>query len=227
MPVYNEALNLEAVLEEWMRVLQPASADLRFLVINDGSRDNSAAVLEAMQARHGAFLIVYNRQNAGHGRSCRFGYEEALKLGLEWVFQIDSDGQCDPQYFRHFLENAQDHDCLFGYRKVREDGIARKIISVGCRCATIWATGVDLKDPNVPYRMMRREALQNALTKVPAELDMQNVALSLALKRDPALRWKYVPMVFRARRAGENSIHLLKILRMGWNLLNDLKRVGG
>jgi dolichol-phosphate mannosyltransferase len=225
MPVYNEALNLEAILSEWMPVLQAATPHLRFLAVNDGSRDNSAGILANLQNLYGDRLVAYNRSNTGHGRSCRFGYEQAMELGTEWILQIDSDGQCDPRYFESFQENAESYDCIFGRRTIREDGWMRKVISVGCRLATLAATGADLTDPNVPYRMMRRQAVREALAKVSPEMDMQNVGLSLALKRDRRLRWKYVPMVFRARRAGENSIHLAKILKMGAALMGDLKKI--
>jgi hypothetical protein len=39
------------------------------------------------------------------------------------------------------------------------------------------------------------------------------------------LRWKYVPIHFRARQGGENSINYRKIIRMGLNMLRDLRRV--
>ena len=99
-------------------------------------------------------------------------------------------------------------------------------ISASLRFLTMIATGRDLKDANVPYRLIKRSALQKALPSVPAEFDMQNVALTFALKRDPSLRWAYVPIKFRARQGGTNSINLPKIARMGWRMLLQINKVG-
>ena len=88
------------------------------------------------------------------------------------------------------------------------------------------ATGRDLKDANVPYRLIKRDALHRALPSVPERFDMQNVALTFALKRDPSIRWAYVPIKFRARQGGTNSINLRKIIKMGFRMLMQVNRVG-
>jgi dolichol-phosphate mannosyltransferase len=83
-----------------------------------------------------------------------------------------------------------------------------------------------LKDPNVPYRLMKRVALEKALPSVSKDFDIQNIALTLALKRNPALRWAYVPIRFRARQGGTNSINLRKIIKMGFTMLMQVNHVG-
>jgi len=83
-----------------------------------------------------------------------------------------------------------------------------------------------LKDANVPYRLVRTSALKEALSRIPDDFDMQNVALTLRLKRDASLRWKYVPIHFRDRQGGTNSINIRSIARMGWRLLVSLPKIG-
>jgi hypothetical protein len=82
-----------------------------------------------------------------------------------------------------------------------------------------------LKDPNVPYRLLRAKALERALRSIPADFDLQNIALTLALKREEQLRWKHFPIHFRARKGGENSINYRKIVTMGFNFLRDFHRI--
>ncbi len=55
---------------------------------------------------------------------------------------------------------------------------------------------------------------------------MQNVALTITLKRQASLRWKYVPIHFRDRQGGTNSINFRRIASMGWNLLRNLQQIG-
>lgn len=225
MPIYNEAPNIETVLGEWMGCFGLLDVPYRVLALNDGSCDSTAAVLNTLQNCHSAQMRVINKSNSGHGQTCRAGYEMAIEESAPWIFQIDSDGQCDPQFFPQFWNSRNQHDCIFGERKTRDDGMARVFVSFCCRILVwIW-TGAYLQDPNVPYRLMRRDALQRALRIIPPDLDVQNIALSLALKRDPTVRWHLIPIHFRDRQGGTNSIDLRKIVSMGWQMLRDLKRV--
>jgi dolichol-phosphate mannosyltransferase len=226
MPVYNEGANITSVVTEWLNAFRHERIKDRLITVNDGSTDNTLSILQHLQAQSGDRLLVLDKPNSGHGRSCRVGYETALQSGAPWVFQIDSDGQCDPAFFRDFWAERKEADCVFGRRISRGDGAVRRLIQAATRLLTMIATGRDLKDANVPYRLIKREALHKALQRVPSDFDMQNVALTFALKRDPSLRWAYVPIRFRARQGGINSINLSKIIKMGWQMLMEINRVG-
>jgi dolichol-phosphate mannosyltransferase len=224
MPVYNEAANIAAVLEEWFACLRTECPNFILFAVNDGSKDETANVLAALQNELGHRLRVVNKENSGHGLSCREGYELALAEGAEWIFQIDSDGQCDPVFFRAVYANRAQCDCIFGDRRTRDDGLGRVIISRCCRLLLWLATGTYLADPNVPYRLMRAGALRKALRQVPPDFDLQNIGLAFALKQQE-LTWKFFPIHFRARRGGENSINYRKIAKMGINFLRDFRRL--
>lgn len=225
MPIYNEAANISDVIAEWLPVLEKTGVRFEMLTINDGSKDSTLEILNSLAEKYPGKITVLNKQNSGHGRSCRQGYEWALKGPAQWVLQIDSDGQCNPEYFPTFWSQTAEADCVFGSRTTRGDGYARKIISKTCGVLSSLVAGVNVQDANVPYRLMRKTALAEALTKVPADFDVQNIALTVALKRCPNLRWKYVPIHFRNRQGGVNSIDLPKIARMGLAMLKELRRV--
>jgi dolichol-phosphate mannosyltransferase len=225
MPVYNEAANIAAVLSEWFSCLRIVCPNFVLFAVNDGSRDDTAEILASLKDKFGPRLRVINKTNSGHGLTCREGYELALAEGAEWIFQIDSDGQCDPAFFHTLYQNRSEQDCVFGYRRTRDDGLGRVIVSCCCRWALWFVTGTYLTDPNVPYRLMKAKALRKALRKVPADFELQNIGLTFALKQQPYLAWKYFPIHFRARRGGENSINYRKIAKMGINLLRDFRRI--
>ena len=225
IPVYNEAANVGELLREWREALEALSIDYCFITLNDGSTDDTAVKLDEFSATLGSRIDVVHKANSGHGRTCRFGYERALAANFPWVLQIDSDGQCDPIYFAKMWAAREQADCVFGIRVTRDDGLARARISRSLRLSTLLITGRDLRDANVPYRLMRHEVLERALLRVPAEFDIHNVALTLALKRDPSVRWHYEPIRFRDRQGGTNSINVPKIFKMGWNMLRALSGV--
>jgi glycosyltransferase involved in cell wall biosynthesis len=225
MPIYNEEANIGTVLAEWDREFARIGVRGTIFAINDGSRDGTLQILKELESRKPGFVKVFDKANSGHGRSCRFGYDRACESAAEWVLQIDSDGQCDPGYFEQFWNARTDTDCVFGVRRQRDDGFARKLISSACKWLTMLVSGVALTDPNVPYRLMRREVLCEALKRVPADFNIHNVALTVALRRMPQVRWKTVPIRFRDRQGGSNSINIRNILAMGWGLLRSLNRV--
>jgi dolichol-phosphate mannosyltransferase len=226
MPVYNEEANIAAVIMEWLQAFAREQINAHLLAVNDGSRDNTLSILRKLQSQYPDQLLVLDKPNSGHGQSCRVGYESALQKNAPWILQIDSDGQCDPAFFPSFWTKRAEADCVFGLRVTRDDGLVRKIISKGASILTSIVTGRDLKDANVPYRLMKRAALETALPSVPKDFDIQNIALTLALKRDPTLLWSYVPIRFRARQGGTNSINLRKIAQMGFRMLRQIHRVG-
>jgi len=225
MPVYNEAVNVASVVRDWFACLEKLGPSFVFFAINDGSKDETKSILTALGSELGPRLRIVNKQNSGHGRSCREGYELALNQGAAWIFQIDSDGQCDPEFFPAFYREREAHDCIFGQRTSRDDGLGRVLISKCCSLLVSVVTGIIVKDANVPYRLVRATALRGALRKIPADVDLQNIALSVVLKRNSALRWKYFPIHFRARRGGENSINYRKIAMMGVRFLRDFYRI--
>jgi len=225
MPIYNEETNLETVVMEWLNEFNRLGISFVLLAINDGSRDGTAEALQKLAKRYPDQVIPVNKQNAGHGQACRTGYSLAIAQDSIWTFQIDSDGQCDSRFFSSFWEGREEADCIFGRRATRDDGISRSILSGVCRFATSLLSGMDLGDANVPYRLMRTSALKAALPKIPDDFNMQNVALTVALKRDPHLRWKYVSIHFRNRQGGTNSINLRNIAGMGLELLTNLHKI--
>ena len=71
---------------------------------------------------------------------------------------------------------------------------------------------------------MRAGAVRKALRQVPPDFELQNIALTFALKKQESA-WKFLPIHFRARRGGENSINYRKIAKMGIEFLRDFRRL--
>ncbi len=222
MPVYNEQESIASVLEEWHAAVRQMTESFLFILINDGSRDGCGPILDRLASQY-SYVEIIHKENTGHGRSCRVGYERALAQGCQWVLQIDSDGQCDPRYFLKFWEVREGFDCVFGTRTHRGDGFTRAAISKACTLSLWLATGVRCGDANVPYRLLRSEVLAHALTHIPSEFNLQNIALTLWLKRQRNLRWHGIDIHFPERRGGVNSLNSLRAIRTGLAMLRELK----
>jgi dolichol-phosphate mannosyltransferase len=221
MPVYNEKESVETVIREWMPVLREHVKGFVIMAIDDGSKDQSLAVLHKLAAEEPDHVRIITRENRGHGRSCLEGYRWACDSKIPFVFQIDSDGQCNPQYFAKLWSVRMEFDVVYGLRTRRDDGWKRVLASKILLATIFITTGLILRDANVPYRLMKTEKLKDVVEKVPESFFLSNVALAILLMR---AHWKhgYVPIRFRIRHGGEPSVPLGKFRHRAVELIKQI-----
>jgi dolichol-phosphate mannosyltransferase len=222
MPVYDEAQAIGGVVEEWLPILRTATKRFTLCCLDDGSRDASPQLLDTLAAEHPEVGVVH-KPNSGHGDTCREGYRLALDSGAEWIFQIDSDGQCDPAYLLDLWSRRGDGDALFGLRRIRDDGFFRRVVSQVLRAVTWAGSGVWVRDANVPYRLIHRSALAAALDSIPSDFTLVNVALTVQLERQVGIQWQEIH--FRERLGGTTSQRVLAFARQGLEVFRQLRRL--
>jgi dolichol-phosphate mannosyltransferase len=223
IPVYNEQDSIQKVICEWIAELEKWCQNFVVLAIDDGSRDNSLAILCQLHTQYGQRLVVISRPNRGHGQTCLEGYQRAGKLGARFVFQIDSDWQCDPQYFTAFWQARNEALVISGIRTSREDGWKRIIVTKTLRLMLLLAFRVDCPDANVPYRFMRTEAIQGIIRQIPNDFHLANVALSVLLRKDKSVTHAFIPIGFRERYGGEPSVKMQLFGRKAVELYRDIQ----
>jgi glycosyltransferase involved in cell wall biosynthesis len=222
MPVYNEAEAVAGVVREWLPALGAATPRFTLLCVDDGSSDATPAILAQLALDHPEVSLV-RQANAGHGAACLAGYRAALASGAPWVFQLDSDGQCDPRDFPGLWAEREGADALLGLRRRRGDGRGREWISRVLRLVARGVTGVPVPDANVPYRLMRRPALAACLPDVPPGFELANVALAVLLVRRCRVGWREIG--FRVRGGGRSSLRPRRLAAQAWRLVRDLRRL--
>ncbi|MDR3406285.1 MAG: glycosyltransferase family 2 protein [Chthoniobacter sp.] len=225
LPVYNEQAPVRKVISEWFAEIENWTEDFVFLVIDDGSSDGTPAILERLQAQLGPRLEVHRHDNRGHGQSCLEGYRRALERDIPWVFQIDSDGQCDPQYFFRFWRLRKSADVIYGERRQRDDGWRRVVASLVLKVVLLVFGGVWCVDANVPYRLMRTSILRSRIEAIPRDFFLSNVGLAVLLRRDPTVRHASVPIRFRERYGGEPSVAIAQFRSKAFELIGQLRRL--
>ena len=222
MPVYNEEKCIEIVVKEWIDELNRLSLNYKICILNDGSKDNTLKKLTGLKEIH-EHLIIVDKENSGHGQSCILGYKIAIENGADWVFQIDSDGQCDIKYFEYFINHIYaNNTSLFGNRKTRDDGFKRLIISKFVTLFVLIATGVYVKDANVPYRLMPTNQLKNIIHKIPTDFYLANILVSVLLQNEKNIKWKTIH--FKNRIAGTPSVKTFSFIKHGFKLYKQLRK---
>ncbi len=221
MPARNEEAAIGRVVREWWTEVNRHTSSFRFLVLDDGSTDGTPTVLNVLRGELGPRLVVERGRYGGHGQACLAGYRRAAQTGARHVLQIDSDGQCDPQYFAALWSLRGEAVVVYGRRVHRDDGFGRAVVSSVLRLVVRVFTGARCTDPNVPYRLMRTRVIEPFASGIPAEFDLANVGLAVRLAR-AGVPERSVPIGFRKRYGGTPSLRPLGFLSKALRLAKDL-----
>jgi len=225
IPVYNEEECIIKVLDEWTQAVRRENIPTLFIVIDDGSTDHTLERVAnyTFQTRRDDILSIH-QPNQGHGQSCLNGYRKAIELNIPRIFQIDSDGQCDPAFFPSIWQ-ARDQACaIYGKRRYRDDGRARIFISWVLRQFLRMAMRTKLSDTNVPFRLYQSKCMGAALGTIPKTFHLANIAIALLLEPQGFVE---IPIHFRHRQGGEPSVSWIGFARKAIQLRQDLNRLRG
>ncbi|MBQ7563116.1 MAG: glycosyltransferase family 2 protein [Lachnospiraceae bacterium] len=225
IPAYNEEENIETVVNDWYPVIERHSGDntSRLVIINDGSKDSTyEKLLELAETR--PLLMPLTKENGGHGATLIFGYRFAIDNGADYIFQTDSDGQTLPEEFEPFWEQKEAYDMVIGSRKGRQDGTSRVFVTRTLRAVIRLCFHVRVTDANTPFRLMKTETLKRYFALIPENFFLSNVLISVIYAKK-GCRVKYIPITFRPRQGGVNSINMKRIFKIGKQALSDFRRL--
>ena len=230
VPFYNEKDNLPFFINEWESYLN-FNKKLRnkffFIFINDGSTDDSLKQIKN-NIKSLKFKII-SKKNTGHGDSCRFGYNLIINKykNFDYIIQIDSDNQCDPKYIINFyyLIVKKKYKFIFGYRKTRDDGKIRYLISIIMSLILFIKKFLYIKDLNTPYRAMKVSELKKILNIINKninykEIKLFNCVLSYVISKKHKINW--ININFRNRYLGHSKYNFLKMLLMFINFIINI-----
>jgi glycosyltransferase involved in cell wall biosynthesis len=157
-PAYNDAPSLPGLVGTTMAVLREHVEDYEVIVVNDGSYDNTAEVLDELRDRYAPYLrIITHPQNRGYGGALRTGLAAAKK---EFVFYTDGDGQYDVGELPQLLRLCGPATGLVnGFKLERHDPAHRVWIgNVYNFCARLLFR-IRIHDIDCDYRLIRRSLL--------------------------------------------------------------------
>ncbi len=153
IPAYNEAENIETVVEN----LTKNFPQYDYLVVNDGSKDDTLAICK----RRG-FHYMDLPINLGLECGFRAGMKYAYRRGYDYLVQFDADGQHLPEYIAPMYEKIKEgYDIVIGSRFVTEKKpwSSRMMGSRLIAGAIFLTTGQRIKDPTSGMRMYNRKCM--------------------------------------------------------------------
>ena len=225
VPAYNEEGAIRGVVQSVREVLP----NVRIIVIDDGSWDNTAPAAEG-----GGADVFRLPHHLGLGGAVQTGYRFAYEHGYERVVRVDGDGQHNPADIEKLLQamDQGDYDMVSGSRFLEPNGYpARTMRRYGSLIFSwiLWPIlGKRMTDPTSGFVAVNRRALETFSRSFP--LEYPEIEALVVLKRK-ALKFSEVPAKMFPRRSGHSTINswtaAYYITLVQISLLSDVSRGGG
>ena len=199
-PAYNDAGTIPSMVIGAVIAARRITDDFEVVVVNDGSRDATAEVLEELSRMCPALRVIEHPENRGYGAALRTGFASATK---EFVFYTDGDAQYDPRELVDLWERMTPGvDLVNGYKISRSDSLHRIVVGRLYHHALKLLFGLRLRDIDCDFRLMRRSIFE----RVHLEKNSGVICLELMKKvKDAGCRVVEAPVHHFHRAYGKSQ----------------------
>jgi dolichol-phosphate mannosyltransferase len=213
IPAFNEAAVIARAISEAERALAPHFERFEILVVDDGSADATAAVVEHTLPDAPHARLLRHATNRGYGAALRTGFEAAR---YELVGFTDADCQFDLTDLARLAARAADVPVVAGYRADRKDPWRRRLLSRGYNLLARALCGTRVRDVDCALKVFRRGVIADLLPEsrgffVNTEMMTRARQLGLSVAE--------LPVTHRPRAGGESKVSLREVPRTARTLL--------
>jgi len=158
VPAYNEQGNVEELTERVVSVLDSHYTESEILFVDDGSTDDTVAVLERLADDYDRVRVIRFWQNFGKANALDAGFDN---VNGDVVVTMDADLQDDPKPIPDLIGKLDEgYDLVSGWRRDRQSPFFKRLSSKLYNGLTARLTGLELHDLNCGMKAYRREVLQ-------------------------------------------------------------------
>ena len=159
-PAFNDEHTIGGLVRKTLAFLPEHFEDYEVIVVNDGSRDGTGAILEQLRSEFPErFRVVTHETNLGYGGALQSGFAAARK---DLVFYTDGDGQYDPLELRNLIGlMGPSVGFVNGYKLDRSDPWHRIAIGFVYNKFARFVFGIQLRDIDCDFRLIRRSLLDD------------------------------------------------------------------
>ena len=154
VPVFNEEDNLLRVEKELNDYIKIAKFPTKILFVNDGSKDESQALIDEICDRNKTFSFISFKDNRGLSAAIKAGFDV---VDTELVGYIDSDLQTTPEDFNLLLMEIEDYDLVTGVRANRKDSFVKNMSSKIANGIRRSFTHDGMDDTGCPLKVIKTE----------------------------------------------------------------------
>lgn len=216
IPTYNEREDIGPLIREILALhVEP---ELSVLVVDDNSPDGTAAAVAEISRLEPRVHLLLRREKRGRGLAGIAGFKEALRMGADFVVEMDGDGSHQPASIPSLLAAAEDKDVVLGSRFVEggkdaDRPLSRRLVTVLVSSFIRRLFSVPVRDVSSGFRAFRREALE-AIALDSVESTGPSVVLEILYRAHRlGLGIGEVPIVFIDRKKGKTKLTGLTLWR--------------
>ncbi len=218
IPVYNEQAGLEQLYARLYPALDALGRSYEIIFVDDGSRDNSVALLrEQFQKRPDVTRVVVFAGNFGQHNAILAGFAQVRG---QHIVTLDADLQNPPEEIGNLLaEMDKGHDYVGTIRQMRQDSILRRWPSKVLNLIRERTTSIQITDQGCMLRAYSRQVV-DAINQCP-EVNTFIPALAYLFARNPT----EIPVKHEERAAGESKYSMYRLLRLNFDLMTGFSIV--
>ncbi len=158
-PAYNDEGSIAMLVQKALTLLPQLTHDYEVIVVNDGSQDGTAAVLDALARTDPKLRVIHHPSNRGYGGALQTGFRHATK---DLIFYTDGDGQYDVDELARLLPLLRDDvEVVNGYKRKRADKQQRIVLGGIYQRLARTLFGLPIRDVDCDFRLLRRHAIQS------------------------------------------------------------------
>ncbi|HEV7128530.1 MAG TPA: glycosyltransferase family 2 protein [Ktedonobacterales bacterium] len=218
LPAYNEEAVIAQTVARCVAVLHQLAPDYEIIVVDDGSRDRTGEVAEALAAANPRIRVVHNRPNRGYGGALIAGFNAASK---SLSFFMDADGQFDIADIGSLVRlREQGHRVVLGYREHRRDPLPRLVNAWGWKMLVGVLFGVRVRDVDCAFKLYDTNLVR--ILNVQSAGAMVNTEM-LAKLAKMRVAWVEVPVRHLPRLHGSATGANLRVIARAFRELPHLR----
>lgn len=200
LPAFNEEANIAKTLDNVEKFLHKISDQYEIIIINDGSKDNTAGVIKKLAINNHNLRMISHETNKGYGAAIKSG---VYACRYSWIVQMDSDGQFDFSEIKKFIPYTAKFDLITGFRAKRTDSRYRRFMANILKIADYFLFGLNVHDVDCGFKLFKKEIVDK-LPKLKTESAI-TVTEFMVRAKNAGYRIKEVSVNHFSRTVGEQT----------------------
>jgi glycosyltransferase involved in cell wall biosynthesis len=221
-PAYNDAGSIGTIVRKVAQILPSVADDYEVVVVNDGSQDGTAALLDGLAREYPFLKVIHHASNRGYGAALITGFSKCSK---DLIFYTDGDGQYDVEELPLLLNAlTEEIDIVNGYKISRSDPLHRVVLGKAYQRLMRLLFWLNVRDVDCDFRLFRR----NLFDRVELTCDSGVICVEMIKKfQANGFRMAEVPVHHYSRASGSSQFfsprHLgrvfVQLFSAWWNLI--------
>ena len=213
IPVYNEEENIKKAVRDGLAVLSQLTRDFEIIIVESGSTDNSAAVVDQLAKENDQVRAIHQGAKLGLGSALKEGFGASR---YEYIFYIDGDNPFRMLEFVRGLPLLQQADIVCGYRINRQETLIRALYSKVFNFLMRTLYRVKVRDVQVGFKMMRKSIFD----RVRLTADSMFIDAELLIKaQKEGYRITELGVEYLGNASRKSSVTFLDVMKIARDLL--------